>query len=62
VQELVPGAEVVSMTTDHAPRLLAPRLLADLLIPFLAAAQDGKALAPFNLERAGGRAASGDRG
>lgn len=35
MQELVPGAEVRSLPTGHAPQLSAPDLLADALIPFL---------------------------
>lgn len=44
MQELVPGAEVITMPTGHAPHLVAPRLLADALIPFLTAAKDDMAL------------------
>jgi pimeloyl-ACP methyl ester carboxylesterase len=37
MQALVPGAEVVTLPTGHAPQLAAPGLLADVLRPFLAA-------------------------
>jgi pimeloyl-ACP methyl ester carboxylesterase len=36
MQALVPGAEVVTLPTGHAPHLAAPNLLADALLPFLA--------------------------
>ena len=63
MQELVPGAEVITMPTGHAPHLVAPRLLADMLIPFLTAAEEnGTPLAALNSERLFGRASSGDRG
>jgi pimeloyl-ACP methyl ester carboxylesterase len=35
MQALVPGAEVVTLPTGHAPHLAAPGLLADALLPFL---------------------------
>ncbi len=35
MQELVPGAAVVSLPTGHTPQLSAPDLLANSLIPFL---------------------------
>lgn len=35
MQELVPGAEVATLPTGHCPHLAAPKLLADILIPFL---------------------------
>jgi pimeloyl-ACP methyl ester carboxylesterase len=35
MQVLVPGADVVTLPTGHAPHLAAPGLLADALIPFL---------------------------
>lgn len=35
MQQLVPGAEVKSLPTGHAPQLSNPTLLADALIPFL---------------------------
>jgi pimeloyl-ACP methyl ester carboxylesterase len=35
MQKLVPGAEVVSLPTGHAPQLAAPSLLASVLQPFL---------------------------
>jgi pimeloyl-ACP methyl ester carboxylesterase len=38
MQELVPGAEVATLPTGHCPHLAAPRLLADVLIPFLSKA------------------------
>jgi pimeloyl-ACP methyl ester carboxylesterase len=37
MQALVPGAEVVTLPTGHAPQLAAPSLLADALLPFLTA-------------------------
>jgi pimeloyl-ACP methyl ester carboxylesterase len=37
MQALVPGAEVVTLPTGHAPQLAAPGLLADALLPFLTA-------------------------
>ncbi|WP_407177261.1 alpha/beta fold hydrolase [Bradyrhizobium sp. STM 3562] len=45
MQALVPGADVVTLPTGHAPHLAAPRLLADVLIPFLTASEDGPAFA-----------------
>lgn len=45
MQALVPGAEVVTLSTGHAPHLAAPGLLATALIPFLTAAGDGMPLA-----------------
>jgi pimeloyl-ACP methyl ester carboxylesterase len=38
MQALVPGAEVVTLPTGHAPQLAAPQLLADVLLPLLSAA------------------------
>ncbi|MDC7789958.1 alpha/beta hydrolase [Rhodoplanes sp. TEM] len=35
MQALVPGAAVVSLPTGHAPQLVAPRLLAEAIVPFL---------------------------
>jgi pimeloyl-ACP methyl ester carboxylesterase len=35
MQALVPGAEVVTLPTGHAPQLAAPGLLAEVLLPFL---------------------------
>lgn len=35
MQALVPGAAVVSLPTGHAPQLVAPRLLAEAITPFL---------------------------
>jgi pimeloyl-ACP methyl ester carboxylesterase len=35
MQALVPGAEVVTLQTGHAPQLAAPNLLAEILRPFL---------------------------
>ncbi len=46
MQVLVPGAEVVTLPTGHAPHLAAPNLLAAALTPFLTAAGgDGMPLA-----------------
>ncbi|RAI40187.1 alpha/beta fold hydrolase, partial [Rhodoplanes roseus] len=39
MQSLVPGAAVVSLPTGHAPQLAAPRLLADVIVPFLTTAR-----------------------
>ncbi len=39
MQDLVPGSEVVTIPTGHAPHLGAPRILADALIPFLTVAE-----------------------
>jgi len=36
MRALVPGAEVVTLPTGHAPHLAAPNLLTDALLPFLA--------------------------
>jgi len=38
MQELVPGASIITLPTGHAPHLAAPQLLADALLPFLLAA------------------------
>lgn len=63
MQALVPGAEVVTLPTGHAPHLAAPALLADTLVPFLAGSAPtgghGTALAkqspqPGRLRTAGG--------
>ncbi len=35
MQELLPGARVVSLPTGHAPHFSAPELVADALVPFL---------------------------
>jgi pimeloyl-ACP methyl ester carboxylesterase len=35
MQQLVPGAEIVSLETGHVPQLSAPDKLADALVPFL---------------------------
>jgi pimeloyl-ACP methyl ester carboxylesterase len=35
MQELVPGAEIAVLPTGHAPHLVAPRLLAEAVLPFL---------------------------
>jgi pimeloyl-ACP methyl ester carboxylesterase len=59
MQELVPGAEVVTLPTGHAPHLVAPRLLADILIPFLTAAEGGTQLAINSSQRPAGCASSG---
>jgi pimeloyl-ACP methyl ester carboxylesterase len=45
MQALVPGAAVVTLPTGHAPHLAAPRLLTDVLIPFLTAPDHGSHLA-----------------
>jgi len=45
MQALVPGADVVTLPTGHAPHLAAPRLLADVLTPFLTGSEDGPAFA-----------------
>lgn len=37
MQALVPGAEVVTLTTGHAPQLSAPAALAEAVLPYLAA-------------------------
>ncbi len=60
MQALVPGAEVVTLPTGHAPHLAAPDLLAAALIPFLTAAGgDGMPLARSGRRDAGhGRSAS----
>jgi pimeloyl-ACP methyl ester carboxylesterase len=38
MQTLVPGAQIVSLPTGHAPQFSAPEALAAAIIPFLAAA------------------------
>lgn len=35
MQQLVPGATVISLPTGHAPQVSAPQLLADAMAPFL---------------------------
>lgn len=53
MQELVPGAAVVSLPTGHTPQLSAPDLLANSLIPFLlgeGADKPGQGLAPRESE------------
>jgi pimeloyl-ACP methyl ester carboxylesterase len=42
MQMLVPGAEVATLPTGHAPQLAAPSLLADVLLTFLSAADPAK--------------------
>jgi pimeloyl-ACP methyl ester carboxylesterase len=37
MQELAPGASIITLPTGHAPHLAAPQLLADALLPFLLA-------------------------
>lgn len=37
MQALVPGAEIAALPTGHVPQLAAPRLLAEAMLPFLAA-------------------------
>ena len=51
MQALVPGADVVTLPTGHAPHLAAPRLLADVLTPFLTGSEDGPAFATREIER-----------
>jgi len=50
MQALVPGADVVTLPTGHAPHLAAPRLLADVLTPFLTGSEDGPAFATRELK------------
>jgi hypothetical protein len=50
MQALVPGADVVTLPTGHAPHLAAPRLLADVLTPFLTGSEDGPAFAMRKVE------------
>lgn len=45
MQALVPGADVVTLPTGHAPHLASPRLLADVLTPFLTGSEAGPAFA-----------------
>jgi len=52
MQALVPGADVVTLPTGHAPHLAAPRLLADVLSPFLTGSEDGPAFARLDLDHA----------
>lgn len=40
MQALVPGAEIAVLPTGHVPQLAAPRLLAEAMLPFLAAHDD----------------------
>ncbi|MDJ0929771.1 hypothetical protein [Breoghania sp.] len=35
MQQLVPGATVISLPTGHVPQLIAPKLLAEAILPFL---------------------------
>lgn len=58
MQDLVPGAQVVTLPTGHAPHLAAPALLAEALIPFLAGTDDGTPLARSD-GHAGGAAPHG---
>ncbi|HZR88576.1 MAG TPA: alpha/beta fold hydrolase [Bradyrhizobium sp.] len=51
MQALVPGADVVTLPTGHAPHLASPRLLADVLTPFLTGSEDGPAFAKRQGER-----------
>ena len=51
MQALVPGADVVTLPTGHAPQLAAPRLLADVLTPFLTGSEDGPAFATRQADR-----------
>lgn len=50
MQQLVPGAQVVTLPTGHAPHLAAPSLLAEVLVPFLAGG-DGTQFAPSDEAR-----------
>ena len=50
MQALVPGAEVVTIPTGHAPQLAAPELLADALIPFLSGAEHPSTYSTLNAE------------
>lgn len=54
MQHLVPGAQVVTLPTGHAPHLAAPALLAEALIPFLAGTDGGTPLARSEGQGAGG--------
>ena len=57
MRALVRGADVVTLATGHAPHLAAPRLLADVLTPFLTGNEEGPTFATPVAEhavRAGG--------
>jgi pimeloyl-ACP methyl ester carboxylesterase len=62
MQALVPGADVVTLPTGHAPHLAAPRLLANVLTPFLTGSEDGPAFATRDLEHADTASGSHQRG
>lgn len=44
MQALLPGALIADLPTGHVPQLVAPQLLADLLVPFLEGQRDTEAL------------------
>ena len=50
MQALVPGAQVVTIPTGHAPQLATPELLAEALIPFLSGAEHPSTFSTLNAE------------